>query len=652
MQGLLDLFGLGGGGANPATPPPQMFGFPGMTPEEQAFARQRSMNALLGTIGPSLMAASQGGIPLAQAGALRAQAMSQAAQAPMAAMQAGDQASQQMLQQRMLRSQLAQREAQMASGARMANWISGGATAAPGAADAPAAPAAAPAAPATPSPAAAPQPVDLDLAARVLHFEAGNQGPEGLAAVAHVMRNRANLTGRSLSEVVSQPGQFEPFATRRDQINALRPEQYADARRVIEGVVAGQIPDPTRGATHFLNPELVTQRGGQRPAWAPEGQGMRIGAHEFFSIPQDFRQTGGATPAAAPAGSAPLSPQQAALVAPVNGAAPRTPGFNGNSVANMPAELRALAANAFARGDMEGGERIVSGWLTRNPSSVQTIVVNNRVRELRPDASLGQDYGPAADRGPVMSEAQITGLGVPAASARMIASLGTREEQDQAIRTFATREQPRPSEMEDGLRREFQALPPVQRWNQSVALYQSIQESIGRIRTARGEGRTDQLAELDAVVAIANLFDPGSVVREGEVANVINTQGLDGRITAALGFVTSGQRLPAGALEQALAAADGRIRSYATAIEPIAAEFRGLAERRGVNPDNVVLQRPDPVGPAQAARPAPQPRGAVQLPPGVTVEMLAARIRARHPNDPDARRREAVIANINPSLVE
>lgn len=658
MQGLLDLFGLGGGGASPATPQPPMFGFPGMSPEEQAFARTRAMQTLLGTVGSNFMAASQGGIPLAQAGALRAQAMSAAAQAPMLAMQAGDQAGQQMLQQRALRSQIAQREAQVASGQRMANFLLGGGGGATVPPVAPAAPAAAvSAATSSATPAAttsAPQPLDLDLAARVLHMEAGNQGPEGLAAVAHVIRNRANLTGRSLSEVVSQPGQFEPFATRRDQINALRPEQYADARRVIEGVVAGQIPDPTRGATHFLNPELVAQRGGQRPAWAPEGQGTRIGAHEFFSIPQDFRQAGGATPAAAPAGGAPLSPQQAALVAPVNGAAPRTPGFNGNSLANMPAELRVLAAESFARGDHEGGQRIVSDWLTRNPPSVQTVNVGGRVRELRPDASLGQDYGPANDRGPVMTEAQITGLGVPAQSARMIASLGTREEQDQAIRALATREAPRPSEGEDALRTQFQALAPVTRYAQSVPLFQAISRNVDRIRTSASAGRPDLLGELDLVVSIANLFDPGSVVREGEVANVIRTQGLNGDVQRALGYATSGQRLPGAVLDQVVASAADRMTAYREAVQPYANAYRGLAERRGLNPDNVILDLGDPVAEVNERRRAGGVNGppGVQPPAGAAAADIANRIRERFPNDPAMRRRAATAAGINPSLVE
>jgi hypothetical protein len=479
-------------------------------------------------------------------------------------------------------------------------------------------------------------------------MEAGNQGPEGLAAVAHVIRNRANLTGRSLSEVVSQPGQFEPFATRRDQINALRPEQYADARRVIEGVVAGQIPDPTRGATHFLNPELVAQRGGQRPAWAPEGQGTRIGAHEFFSIPQDFRQ----------ANNTPLTPTQAALTTPVSGAAPgaaRSPAYN--SLASMPPELRAMVGARFAAGDIEGGTTLAAQWMTRNPPSVQTVNVGGRVRELRPDATLGQDYGPAADRGPVMTEAQITELGVPAQSARRIASLGTREEQDQAIRALATREAPRPSEGEDALRTQFQALAPVTRYAQSVPLFQAINRNVDRIRAVTGAGGTDQLAELDLVVSIANLFDPGSVVREGEVANVIRTQGLSGDVQRALGYATSGQRLPPAVLDQVVASAADRMGAYRAAVEPYANAYRGLAVRRGLNPDNVILDLGDPVAEVNERRRAGGAGNAdggagVRPPAGATAADIANRIRTRFPNDPAMRQRAATAAGIDPRLVE
>jgi hypothetical protein len=45
----------------------------------------------------------------------------------------------------------------------------------------------------------------------------------------------------------------------------------------------GQVPDPTAGATHFLNPTVVRKRrGGSLPSWA-RGEGLPIGRHIFYS---------------------------------------------------------------------------------------------------------------------------------------------------------------------------------------------------------------------------------------------------------------------------------------------------------------------------------------------------------------------------------
>ena len=49
------------------------------------------------------------------------------------------------------------------------------------------------------------------------------------------------------------------------------------------GIAAvGQVPDPTGGATHFLNPTIVRERrGGSLPSWA-QGEGQPIGNHTFY----------------------------------------------------------------------------------------------------------------------------------------------------------------------------------------------------------------------------------------------------------------------------------------------------------------------------------------------------------------------------------
>ena len=59
--------------------------------------------------------------------------------------------------------------------------------------------------------------------------------------------------------------------------------RYQAAARIADAVLTGEMPDPTAGATHFLNPTIVRQRrGGSLPSWA-RGEGQPIGKHTFYS---------------------------------------------------------------------------------------------------------------------------------------------------------------------------------------------------------------------------------------------------------------------------------------------------------------------------------------------------------------------------------
>ena len=65
--------------------------------------------------------------------------------------------------------------------------------------------------------------------------------------------------------------------------NALPPPRYRTAAQIADAVLAGQMPDPTAGATYFLNPAVVRQRrGGSLPSWA-QGEGLSIGRHTFYA---------------------------------------------------------------------------------------------------------------------------------------------------------------------------------------------------------------------------------------------------------------------------------------------------------------------------------------------------------------------------------
>jgi spore germination cell wall hydrolase CwlJ-like protein len=129
-------------------------------------------------------------------------------------------------------------------------------------------------------------PEERDYLIRTIAFEAADESDEGKAAVAHVIlnRKRSGRWGDDIKDVVTRPWQFEPWMTRRTEMEklSLDDRRYQDAARIADAVLTGQMPDPTAGATHFLNPTVVRQRrGGSLPSWA-RGEGQPIGRHTFY----------------------------------------------------------------------------------------------------------------------------------------------------------------------------------------------------------------------------------------------------------------------------------------------------------------------------------------------------------------------------------
>jgi Cell Wall Hydrolase len=131
------------------------------------------------------------------------------------------------------------------------------------------------------------EPDERDYLIRTIAFEAPDESDEGKAAVAHVILNRKRngRWGDNIKDVVTRPWQFEPWMTRRKEMKKLSPydPRYQNAARIADAVLTGQMPDPTAGATHFLNPTVVRQRrDGSLPSWA-RGEGQPIGRHTFYS---------------------------------------------------------------------------------------------------------------------------------------------------------------------------------------------------------------------------------------------------------------------------------------------------------------------------------------------------------------------------------
>jgi hypothetical protein len=125
---------------------------------------------------------------------------------------------------------------------------------------------------------------DLDYMARTMIREAGGEGPEGMAAVGHVMRNRLNSGnfGKTMENVATAPKQFTPWnedlrGTYQDP-RLINPESedYKNARELARKVHLGEIEDPTKGALNFYNPKKAS------PSWGETmGNRVTIGNHDF-----------------------------------------------------------------------------------------------------------------------------------------------------------------------------------------------------------------------------------------------------------------------------------------------------------------------------------------------------------------------------------
>jgi hypothetical protein len=143
---------------------------------------------------------------------------------------------------------------------------------------------------------------DIDVVVRTVIGEAAREPEAGQAAVVWVIINRARKNvkwygGNQLANVSMHKStrtlangrkittwQFEPWMSRAEYLWEIptTSERYRNIEKMVLACLAGDIQDPTDGATHFLEPNIVMARtGGTLPTWA-QGQGKRIGNHVFF----------------------------------------------------------------------------------------------------------------------------------------------------------------------------------------------------------------------------------------------------------------------------------------------------------------------------------------------------------------------------------
>jgi hypothetical protein len=124
------------------------------------------------------------------------------------------------------------------------------------------------------------------------------------------------------------------------------------------------------------------------------------------------------------------------------------------------------------------------------------------------------------------------------------------------------------------------------RQEQAVKEYRTVQPLIASMENASKANTAG--SDLDMIYAIAKIFDPGSVVREGEMVMVKNAGGLPAQVQSALGFVMGGQRLSTTLRQEILDQAHSRADNYKQAYDSVTKSYRDQAQRWELNPDDIV----------------------------------------------------------------
>lgn len=149
---------------------------------------------------------------------------------------------------------------------------------------------------------------------------------------------------------------------------------------------------------------------------------------------------------------------------------------------------------------------------------------------------------------------------------------------------------------ETDLRKEFEGLPEVKNYKQAYPAYASIVDAAKRNTTQ---------SDINIVYGLAKLYDPTSVVREGEYATVANSPNIPEKVKGYAQYLAGGGRLSEETKKQILAEAKGRIGSYEGEVRKSKTSYEGIAKKRGMDPANVFTDMGDM---SIDAKPAAKPK--------------------------------------------
>jgi len=132
-----------------------------------------------------------------------------------------------------------------------------------------------------------------------------------------------------------------------------------------------------------------------------------------------------------------------------------------------------------------------------------------------------------------------------------------------------------------GIRQDVISDPSYKNMAQATPIWSSIKDAAGR--------DTPQ-ADLNIIIGMAKLFDPTSVVREGETETVKKTADLPDNIFSQYKYLTGqpGSRLDPTVRKDLLTEGASRIKGYSDAYSKTSEFYTNIAKRRGIDPSEIV----------------------------------------------------------------
>jgi hypothetical protein len=133
------------------------------------------------------------------------------------------------------------------------------------------------------------------------------------------------------------------------------------------------------------------------------------------------------------------------------------------------------------------------------------------------------------------------------------------------------------------IRKEIQDLPSYKSYSAALPIYQTM---------VSASGRDSKAADLNMVYGLAKIYDPTSVVREGETVMVRDTASLPDWLVGTINGLNGGARLQPETRKAMMDEAGSRIESYKSAFETNMQQFKGIAQRNRVNEQDIMPVMP------------------------------------------------------------